>query len=188
MAKIGYIRVSTADQNTARQEALLKDITDKLFIEKVSGISSNRPELRKMMEYIREGDTVIVESFSRISRNTVHLINLVQEFTDKGVEFVSLKENIDTKTPQGHFALTLFGAFAQLERETNKERQMEGIAAAKSRGVYKGRPPIQVDEKIFQDVYTRWQNGDIKAVEAMKILGLKPGTFYRRVKKLQEDE
>lgn len=181
MAKIGYIRVSTEEQNTARQEHQLKDV-DKLYLEKISGKSSDRPELKKMMEYVRQGDTVVVESISRFARNTKDLLSLVDELKNKGVAFVSLKESIDTNTPQGQFMLTVFGALAQLECENILQRQREGIEIAKAEGKYKGRQPIKVDEDAFREVCKKWRAGDITAVEAMKRLDLKPNTFYRRVK------
>ena len=124
MARIGYIRVSTEEQNTARQEIQMQDL-DKLYIEKVSGKSTQRPELKKMMEYVREGDTVVVESISRFARNTKDLLSLVEELTQKGVAFVSLKESIDTAAPQGQFMLTVFGAMAQLERDCILQRQRD---------------------------------------------------------------
>lgn len=183
MARIGYIRVSTEDQNTARQEIQMQDL-DKLYIEKVSGKSTQRPELKKMMDYIREGDTVVVESISRFARNTKDLLSLVEELTQKGVAFVSLKESIDTATPQGQFMLTVFGAMAQLERDCILQRQREGIAIAKAEGKYKGRQPISVDEETFKRECSLWRSGQITATEAMKRLNLKPNTFYRRVKEM----
>lgn len=183
MARIGYIRVSTEEQNTARQENQMQGL-DKLFIEKISGKSTQRPELKKLMEYIREGDTVVVESISRFARNTKDLLSLVEELTQKGVAFVSLKEAIDTTTPQGQFMLTVFGAMAQLERDCILQRQREGIAIAKEEGKYKGRQPIAVDEERFQQECALWRSGEITATEAMKRLNLKPNTFYRRVKEM----
>ena len=100
--KIGYIRVSTEDQNTARQEVLLHELgVDEVFIEKASGKNADRPELTRMMNYVRQGDTVIVESISRFARNTRDLLDLVERLTEKQVEFVSRKEAIDTTTPTG---------------------------------------------------------------------------------------
>ena len=183
MAKIGYIRVSTEEQNTARQEHQLKDV-DRVYIEKISGKSTNRPELKKMMEYVRQGDTVVVESISRFARNTKDLLSLVDELKNKGVAFISLKESIDTNTPQGQFMLTVFGALAQLERENILQRQREGIEIAKAEGKYKGRQPIEVDENAFKEVCKEWRAGNITAVEAMRRVDLKPNTFYRRVKEI----
>ena len=158
---------------------------DKLFVEKVSGKSIQRPELQKMMEYVRDGDTVVVESISRFARNTKDLLALVEELNQKGVTFVSLKELIDTATPQGQFMLTVFGAMAQLERDCILQRQRERIAIAKAECKYKGRPPISVDKDSFQRECGLWRAGKITATEAMKRLNLKPNTFYQRVKELE---
>lgn len=179
--KIGYIRVSTQEQNTIRQEILMESLgVDEVFIDRMSGKNTNRPELQKMMEYVRRGDMVIVESISRFARNTRDLLELVEQLTKKGVEFVSKKEAIDTTTATGKFMLTIFGAVAELEREYILQRQKEGIAAAKELGKYKGRKPIQPTN--FDKVVAQWQNGEITATEAMKILKLSKTTFYRKVK------
>lgn len=132
------------------------------------------------MSFVRSGDMVIVESISRIARNTRDLLSIVSELTEKGVEFISLKENIDTTTPQGRFMLTVFGALAELERENILERQREGIEIAKS----KGRKPVEIDETQFKALCKRWRSGEITATAAMNEIGLKPNTFYRRVKEL----
>ena len=138
--KIGYVRVSTEEQNTARQEIMLRELgVDELFIEKASGKNADRPELCRMMEYVRRGDTVIVESISRFARNTRDLLDLVERLTEKQVEFVSRKEAIDTTTPTGKFMLTVFAAVAELEREYILQRQREGIAIARAQGKYRGR-------------------------------------------------
>lgn len=179
--KIGYIRISTVEQNTARQEVLMHEIgVDQVYIDRMSGKNTDRPELKRMMTFVREGDTVIVESISRFARNTRDLLELIEQLSSKGVEFVSKKEAIDTTTPTGKFMLTIFGAVAELEREYILQRQREGIAIAKANGVYKGRKPIVRDN--FAQVVEEWQRGRITAAEAMKKLDLKPRTFYRRVK------
>ena len=122
--RIGYIRVSTQEQNTIRQEILMERLgVDELYIDRASGKNAQRPELQKMMEYVRRGDTVIVESISRFARNTRDLLELVERLTGKGVEFISQKEAIDTTTPTGKFMLTVFGAVAELEREYILQRQ-----------------------------------------------------------------
>ena len=181
--RVGYVRCSAVDQNEARQLEMMKGQgTEKLFIDKASGKNTDRPEFKAMMAFVRTGDTVVVESISRIARNTRDLLSIVSELTEKGVEFVSLKESIDTATPQGRFMLTVFGAMAELERESILERQREGIAIAKENGRYKGKQPIKIDEKRFKAVCKRWRAGEITATAAMKELGLKPNTFYRRVK------
>lgn len=179
--KIGYIRVSTQEQNTIRQEVLMKSLgVDEIYIDRMSGKNANRPELQKMMEYVRKGDTVIVESISRFARNTRDLLELVEKLTAKGVEFVSKKEAIDTTTPTGKFMLTVFGAVAELEREYILQRQREGIAIAKEQGKYKGRKPIDAPE--FEQTIAKWKSGAITAAEAMRTLHMTKTTFYRRAK------
>ena len=182
--KIGYIRVSTQEQNTIRQEVLMKSLgVDEVYIDRMSGKNTNRPELKKMMEYVRKGDTVIVESISRFARNTRDLLELVERLTAKGVEFVSKKEAIDTTTPTGKFMLTVFGAVAELEREYILQRQREGIAIAKANGIYRGRKPIQRPE--FNQVVSLWRSGELTAAEAMRRLDMKSSTFYRRAKEVR---
>ncbi|MGO5027848.1 recombinase family protein [Candidatus Agathobaculum pullicola] len=181
--KIGYIRVSTEEQNIARQEVLLRELSvDEVFIDKASGKNTDRPELKRMMEYVRKGDTVIVESISRFARNTRDLLDLVEKLAVKGVEFVSKKEAIDTTTPTGKFMLTVFAAVAELEREYILQRQREGIAIAKQQGKYTGRKPLPMPDN-FKSVVTLWQHGQITATEAMRWTGLKPNTFYRRAQR-----
>lgn len=182
---IGYVRVSTIEQNEARQVASLKERNvDKLFIDKASGKDTQRQALKEMLAFVREGDTVITESISRIARSTRDLLSIIDTLTQKKVEFISLKESIDTTTAQGRFMLTVFAAMAELERENILQRQKEGIAIAKAAGKYKGKPPIKIDEKQFRSVCQQWRNGDITATQAMNDLKLKPNTFYRRVKQL----
>jgi DNA invertase Pin-like site-specific DNA recombinase len=185
--KVGYVRVSTTEQNTARQESLMESLgVDKIFIDKVSGKDKKRPQLQEMMSFIREGDTLIVESISRFARNTKDLLELTEKLTEKGVEFISQKESINTSTPSGKFMLTVFAALAQMEREVLLERQREGIEEAKKLGKYKGRKPIAVDENLFAEQYRLWKSGETQPKYMMRVLGLKPATFYRRVKAYEE--
>ena len=180
--KIGYIRCSSSDQNTARQEVLMQELgVEQVYIDRMSGKNTDRPELQRMLNYVREGDTVIVESISRFARNTRDLLELIDYLNRKNVEFVSKKESIDTSTPTGKFMLTIFGAVAELEREYILQRQREGVEIAKANGVYKGRKPIEREN--FRQVVSLWESGRITAVEAMKRLNLKPSTFYRKVRK-----
>lgn len=177
--RIGYVRVSTEQQNTERQEILLEDV-DKLFIDRCSGKNTNRPELNKMLSFVRSGDVVIVESISRFARSTRDLLQLIDILTKKDVNFVSKKESLDTSTPSGKFMLTVFGALAELEREQILQRQKEGIAIAKEKGLYKGRNRmINYD---FEQIYIQWIAGKITATQAMKKLSWSKSTFYRRVK------
>ena len=139
---IGYIRVSTEEQNTARQEVLLHELgVDEVFLDKASGKSTDRPELRRMMDYVRTGDTVIVESISRFARNTRDLLDLVEQLTAKEVEFVSKKEAIDTTTPTGKFMLTVFAAVPELHRESIRQRHRNGIPDANDTGKHTRRKP-----------------------------------------------
>lgn len=196
MAKIFYARVSTVEQNEGRQIAAAQELkADKIFTDKATGANTNRPQLKAMLAYIREGDTVIVESISRLARSTKDLLELVEQITGKGAAFISLKESIDTSTPQGRFVLTLFAAMAELEREQIKQRQEEGIAlrkaedaARKAQGLeplyYKGRQTIAIDADQFKAEVKKWRAGSQTAVDTMKKLGLKPNTFYRRVKEM----
>lgn len=185
--KIGYVRVSTVDQNTARQEILMKELgVEKVYIDKVSGKNKDRKQLKEMLNYIREGDIVIVESISRIARNTKDLLEIVDQFKSKGVEFISKKEAIDTNTPAGKFMLTVFGAIAELERGYILDRQKEGIAIAKKEGKYKGRKPISVNNETWENLYKQWQAGEITATKFMNSVNLKANTFYRKVKAYEE--
>lgn len=182
---IGYVRVSTQEQNEQRQIVALKEKNvDKIFTDKASGKNTEREALKEMLSFVREGDTVITESISRVARSTRDLLNIIDTLTHKKVEFISLKECIDTTTPQGKFMLTVFAAMAELERDNILQRQKEGIAIAKTEGKYKGKPPIQIDEKSLRMICAKWRSGQITATQAMKELNLKPNTFYRRVKQL----
>lgn len=179
--KVGYIRVSTQEQNTIRQEVLMQELgAEQIFIDRMSGKNMDRPELKRLMTFVRTGDCVIVESISRFARNTRDLLELIEQLQQKEVQFVSKKEAIDTTTPTGKFMLTVFGAVAELEREYILQRQREGIAIAKANGVYKGRKPIQ--RAAFETIVTQWQNGEMTAVEAQRRLELTPSTFYRKVR------
>lgn len=164
-----------------RQEVLMQELgVDEVYIDRLSGKNTDRPELKKMMDYVRKGDTVIVESISRFARNTRDLLELIEKLSEKGVEFVSKKEAIDTTTPTGKFMLTVFGAVAELEREYILQRQQEGIAIAKAEGKYRGRKPIE--RSNFDAVEKLWRAGTISAAEAMRRLDMSRSTFYRKVR------
>lgn len=184
--KVGYIRVSTAEQNEARQVASMQEHgVEKLFIDKMSGKDMERPQLQEMLSFVREGDVVIVSEYSRLARSTHDLLAIVEQLAEKRVQFVSLKENIDTSTPAGRLMLTFFAGVAQFEREIMLERQREGIAVAKEQGKYKGRKAIEVEEDAFTKQYRAWKEGKQTATDTMKNLGLKANTFYRRVKEYE---
>lgn len=179
---IGYARVSTEEQNEARQIQAFEHYSEKnnkIFIDKMSGRNTARPQLQSMLEYVREGDIVVVTEFSRLARSTRDMLQIVQELTDKGVGLISLKESLDTQQPTCKFMLTVFAALAELERETILQRQREGIAIAKMQGKYKGRKPLPFNEDKFRAECKKWRNGDQTAVATMKKLDIKRNRFYQ---------
>ena len=185
--RIFYARVSSEDQNLARQLKMAEEQkAEKIFQEKFTGKNVDRVEFKKMMDFAREGDVIIVESISRMARNTRQLLSTVDKLQEKKVGFISLKESIDTTTPAGRFVLTLFGALAELERDQILDRQKAGIEIAKAQGKYKGRQPIQIDEFKFKKSYKDWKKGEITARIFMNRVGLKPNTFYRRIKAFEK--
>ena len=186
MSKIGYVRVSTEHQETARQQEIMDSYqVDRIFSEKLSGANADRPQLRAMLAYVREGDTLYVESISRLGRSTRDLLNIIDTLTDKGVTLVSHKENIDTDTPTGKFMLTVFAALSQLEREQLKQRQREGIEIAKAQGKYTGRKPIPIDWTKFAQLYGEWKSKNITGRDFMRRMGLTANTFYRRIREYE---
>jgi len=185
--KIGYVRCSSTTQNPERQEVLMEQLgVDKIYIDMCSGKNMQRPQLQAMLDFMREGDTIIVESFSRLARSTKDLLEITDTMTEKGVEFISQKETIDTKTPAGRMLLTILASISQFERECIRERQQEGIELKKARGEYKGRVPIKIEDADFEEQYKAWRAKIITAKKAMSNLRLKPNTFYRRVARWEE--
>lgn len=183
---IAYVRVSTVEQNEGRQlEGLKKYDIDKWFEEKVSAKDTNRPQLKAMLEFAREGDTIYVWDFSRLARSTKDLLELVELMTSRGVHLKSIKENLDTSTPAGKLMLTMIGAINEFERANLLERQREGIALAKEKGAYKGRKKIDYPDN-WEEVYNQWKNREITATKAMEELNLKRNTFYKLLKEYEE--
>lgn len=179
---IAYIRVSSLDQNEARQIEMLKKYNiEKTFSEKISAKDTNRPKLQDMLEFAREGDTIYTADFSRLARNVADLLKLVDQLQNKGIHLVSAKENIDTSTPTGKLMLTMLGAIAEFERANIRERQAEGIAIAKTKGVYRGRQRITKPSN-WDKVINAYKSRELTAKEAMLELGLKRNTFYRLLK------
>ena len=184
--RVGYIRVSSTDQNESRQlEALKKYEIEKMFSEKISGKDTNRPQLQAMMDFVREGDCVYVLDFSRLARNTKDLLDITEKLQAKGVHFVSLKESIDTTTPAGKLMLTVIAAIAEFERAIILERQREGISIAKRNGVYKGRKPISADTDKFKKLYQQYNSREINKVEFAKRLGISRPTLDRLIQEYQ---
>lgn len=169
--KIAYVRVSTVEQNEARQtESLQQYDIEKWFIEKVSAKDTNRPKLQEMIDFAREGDTVYVHDFSRLARSTKDLLTLVETFKNKSITLVSIKEQIDTSTATGKLMLTLIAAINEFERANMLERQREGIAIAKRNGKYKGRRPKKV--KNFSEYYEKYMCREINKVQFAKALNV----------------
>ncbi len=158
---------------------------ERVFTDKVSGKNQERPKLRKMMDFVREGDSLTVESISRFARNTRDLLDLTATLDAKGVQFISRKENIDTSTAAGKFMLAVFGALAELERDNILERQAEGIAIAKAEGRMTGRPKKAVD--TFEGVYLNVKEGRLSASAGAKQLGISRSTWYRKVREYEDD-
>jgi DNA invertase Pin-like site-specific DNA recombinase len=185
MSRVGYIRVSTVDQNTERQ---LKDIKlDKIFEDKCSGKNTNRPALIQLKEYVREGDTVFVHDISRMARNVNDLLNLIKEFKDNGVSIHFVKENLvfdnDKSNPMNDLMLTILGAIYQFERSMLLERQREGIAIAKSAGKYKGKQTVKPVDKIKQSI-----SDDIACKDAMAEFNISKAYFYKIKKQMANSD
>ena len=178
---IGYVRVSTVDQNEARQvEALKKYGIEKWYTEKVSGKNLNRPKLQEMLDFVREGDTIYIHDFSRISRSVKDLLSLIDLLEAKKVHLVSLKENLDTSTPAGRLMLTMIGAINEFERANLLERQAEGIAIAKAKGKYKGRKAIEINE-AFIEGYNKYLARKLSKSALAKELGISRPTLDKLI-------
>ncbi len=178
----GYARVSTDQQNLDRQvDALQKYGVDHIYNEKMTGTKKDRPELMKMLDRMTEGDTVVIESLSRLGRSTKDLIELTELFQSKGVNLVSLKESIDTNTSTGKLLFTLMSAIAQFERDTIADRTREGLKAARARGRVGGRPKTDPDtvKKALKLYGTRQYS--IREIEDMT--GVKKSTLYRNLQR-----
>lgn len=185
--EVAYIRVSTIEQNTESQRAILSKIKiDKVFEEKISGKNAKRPELQAMLDYVREGDTVYVKDLSRLARNTKDLLNIVEYLTDKGVALKSIKENIDTSTNFGKLMITFLAAIYEFERANLLERQRDGIAVAKMQGKYKGRKQVARPAN-FDEVYRKWQKREIKSSVAIRELNISEYAFYKFVRNSQTE-
>lgn len=175
---LGYARVSTEQQNLDRQlDALKKYGVDIIYNEKMTGTKRDRPELDKLLDRITQGDTVVIESLSRLGRSTKDLIELTELFQSKGVHLVSLKEQIDTSTSTGKLLFTLMSAIAQFERDVIADRTREGLQSARARGRYGGRPKVASDKvKKAVKLYST-QQYSIKEIE--ELTGVKKSTLYR---------
>ena len=182
--RIGYVRVSSEDQNEERQKiALAKYDIEKWFIDKKSGKNMDREDFQKMMLFIRNDsdDVVYVSELSRLARSTLDLYNIMEVFNAKGVQLVSDKESIDTSTPTGRAMFGFMAVMAQFERELIHERQAEGIAAAKAAGKHIGRPFKKYGKDDFEKMYKQYQQRLITITDIGKKLGLSRATVYRLI-------
>lgn len=183
MANVAYIRVSTVEQNEDRQLENLKQYQiDRIFSEKVSAKDTKRPQLQEMLRYVREGDTVYINDFSRLARSTMDLLSIVEQLQSINVQLVSLKENIDTSTPTGKLMLQMIAAINEFERANLLERQREGIKCAKERGAYKGRKKIEVSEHDFSELYQLWTLHKMSKSEIAKKLNVSRTVIDRLIK------
>lgn len=188
---IGYVRVSSLDQNPDRQfEELRAKGVEKIFIDKMSGKDIERPELQKMLTFIREGDVLFVHSLDRLARNLADLLTMVQDLTNRGVGVTFLNEKLSFESgkdasPTSKLMLSMIGAFAEFERSMIKRRQAEGIALAKERGVYKGRQRSVTDEQI-DTIKTMIDQGVPLAAAARKV-GVSRSTVYKYLKNNNEN-
>lgn len=188
MAKIMYIRTSTNHQKggIARQNYIMPADIEKTFTDEVSGKNTDRPQFQKMMEYVREGDTVYFESFSRVSRSLPDLLNILDTFSKKGVSFVSLKENISTEGATGKLVVSVLGAISAYEREINAERREYGFRKALEAGKV-GRPSA-AKSKEYLEAYADWKEKKITAKEAMKRAGVSAATWYKMAKEQESNK
>lgn len=179
---IGYVRISSFDQNPQRQLENIK--LEKVFTDKASGKNTKRPQLEALLDFVREGDTVIVHSLDRLARNLDDLRYLVYQLTQRHIKIKFLKENLiftGEDSPMANLLLSVMGAFAEFERALIKERQLEGIALAKKRGVYKGRKATLTSMQM-QELKKRVSKGDKKSVVA-RDFGISRETLYQYLKK-----
>ena len=184
---IAYVRVSTLEQNEARQREALKSFNiDKWFVEKASGKDIKRPKLQEMLEFVREDDIVYVEEFSRLGRSTADLLAIVKQIEDSGAKFKSLKENFDTSTPAGRLQMTMMAAIAEFERAMILERQREGIAIAKKEGKYKGRKAVCIPN--IGDYYQKYMTRQETKTSIATQLGISRTTLDKLFKEYEKSK
>jgi len=180
----GYVRVSTVSQHIDRQVAALTDYgvaMDNMFIDKVSGAKASRPALDELLKMLREGDTVVVSSFDRLARSTTQLLQLAERFKKNGINLVSLKEKIDTNTPQGKLFFTMTAAFAEFERDLINERRAEGQAIARAKGIKSGRPRLDSDN--VETALQLYKNSDMTVSQIAAVCGMSRQSVYNNVKR-----
>lgn len=182
--RIAYVRVSTAEQNEARQiEALKKYGIEKWFTEKCSGKNTDRPKLQEMMDFAREGDEIYIHDFSRLARSTKDLLNIIEKLDTKGVKLVSNKENIDTHTPTGRLMLTMVGAISEFERANILERQREGLIIMKREGRMSGRKQKVILEGDWNEALSMYNSRQINKRQFAERLHISRPTLDKLLRK-----
>lgn len=181
--RIAYVRVSTADQNEARQiEALKKYDIERWYTEKISGKNTDRPKLQEMLDFVREGDEIYIHDFSRLARSTKDLLDIIERLETKGVKLISNKENLDSHTPTGRLMLTMAGAIAEFERASILERQREGQILAKREGRMGGRRPTVIPEDAWREALSLYQTREITKTEFARRIGVSRPTLDKLLK------
>ncbi len=178
---IGYSRVSTSDQDASLQiDALRAAGCKQIFTDEYSGIKASRPEIDRLLDHLREGDTVVVWRLDRLGRSLKNLLELVATFEERGVGFRSIEDSIDTSSANGRFFFNVMGALAQFERELLVERTRAGLAAARARGRVGGRPTVMNATKI-EKARKLYASQDHTVVEIAEMLGVSVATVYRHL-------
>ena len=181
----GYARVSTQQQDLIRQMDIINKFNcTEVLTEKMSGTKADRPELNRLKDKVRNGDTLIIESFSRLGRSTKDLIELVEWFENKGVKIISCKENFDTNTPQGKLMLIVFQAFSQFERDLIVQRTKEGLESARARGRKGGRPKVK--DKSIEKALNLYKSKEYSISEIVEMTGISQATLYRYIRGTNE--
>lgn len=187
--KVGYARVSSLQQNLDRQIKTLKDYgVEKIYTDKKSGKDTDREQFKAMMDFVREGDEIVVNDLTRLNRRTIDLYKTVEELDKRGVAVVFIKEGITTKGIYNKLVLAIFAGLAEFERENIKERQAEGIALAKQAGKYKGRPCKKFDKDVLDGLRADLEKGTVTVVDAAKRLGVSRSTLYRIIKNISKED
>jgi DNA invertase Pin-like site-specific DNA recombinase len=177
----GYARVSTLDQNLDRQKDALRAYgVERIFCEKVSGAKKSRPELDKMLAILESGDSVVIESLSRLGRSVKNLSELMETFNEKGIRLISLKESVDTTSATGRLLFTIISSLAAFERETLIERTNEGLASARARGKLGGRP--KTNEAALKKAVALYRTGEYSLADIQELTGVSKSTLYRALK------
>lgn len=181
--RIAYVRVSTEEQNEARQIEALKGYNiERWYTEKISGRTTRRPKLQEMLDFAREGDEIYILDFSRLARNTKDLLDITEKLEKKGVKLICKKENLDTGTPAGKMILTFLAAIYEFEVSNSRERQLEGIAIAKRAGKYTGGKKKKINKDDFDTYYARYQRREITKTKMAAALKISRPTLDRILK------